>query len=55
MSNVRLYLLKYDVVFIISNKLKLNNDYLKFNDSFKNYLTFEKTQGRFPFLALLDT
>ena len=37
--------LNYDVAFKIINKLKVNNDNLKFNSDFKNHITVGKTPG----------
>ena len=35
-------LFNYDVTFKITNRLKINNKNLKFNDNLKNYITIEK-------------
>jgi hypothetical protein len=43
MSNDILNPLKYDVIFKITNKLKFNNNHLKFNINFKSYIIFRRT------------
>jgi hypothetical protein len=44
-SNVLLMSSNCVVAFKITNKLKVNNDNLKFNSDFKSHITVEKTPG----------
>jgi hypothetical protein len=37
------YFLNYDVLFKITNRLKVNNYNFKLNDNFKKYITVDKT------------
>jgi hypothetical protein len=39
--------LKCDVHFKITNKSKVNKSHIKFNDNFKNHITFMKTLEKF--------
>jgi hypothetical protein len=36
-----------NVTLKITNRLKVNNDNLKFNRNFKNYITVEKISGKY--------